>query len=100
MYVQILHYIEKYPYLLGFQKGYNTEQCLNVTLKTWKKVLYKKRYVGAVLIDLSKAFGCLNHKLLIAKLAAYGFDREALTFTYNYLSNRKQRTKIKSHFSS
>ena len=101
MYVQILHYIEKYfsPYLFGFRKGCSTEQCLNVMLETWKKALDKKT-VGAVLTDLSKAFDCLKHKLLIAKLAAYGFDREDLTFTYNYLSNRKLRTKIKSHFSS
>ena len=98
----VLHYIEKYlsPYLFGFRKGYSTEQCLNVMLDTWKKDLDKKRFVGAVLTDLSKPFDCLNHKLLVAKLAAYGFDREAFTFTYHYLSNQKQRTKIKPHFSS
>ena len=44
IYVQILHYIEKYlsPYLFGFRKGYSTEQCLNVMLETWKKAFDKK----------------------------------------------------------
>ena len=56
--------------------------------------------LGAVLTDLSKAFDCLNHELLMAKLEAYGFENEALNFIYNYLCQRKQRTKIKSSYSS
>ena len=50
-------------------------------------------------IDLSKSFDCLNHELLIANLDAYGFENNALNLIYNYLSQRKQRTKIKSSFS-
>ena len=42
-------------------------------------------------MDLSKAFDCLNHELLIAKLEAYGFSRAALKLVHNHLSNRKQR---------
>ena len=49
---------------------------------------------------MSKAFDCLNHELLIAKLEAYGFSLEALNFIYNYLSQRTQRTKVKSSYSS
>ena len=102
MYNQILTYVEKYlsPYLFGFRKGHSTEQCLNIMLERWKKALDQKRHVGAVLTDLSKAFDCINHELIIAKLEAYGFKREALTFVYSYLSNRKQRTKVKSSYST
>ena len=46
-------------------------------------------------MDLSKAFDFLNHKLLIAKRYAYGFNRDSLKLINNYLSNRWQRTKTK-----
>ena len=55
---------------------------------------------GALLTDLSKAFDCLPHDIIIAKLNAYGFDMKALNFIYDYLSNRKQRTKIDNAYSS
>ena len=45
-------------------------------------------------MDLSKAFDCLSHDLLIAKLNACGFSIAALRQVQNYLSNRKQRTNI------
>ena len=65
-----------------------------------EKALDNKKHVGAVLTDLSKAFDCLNHDLLIAKFEAYGFNKEALIFIQDYLSNRSQRTKVNSEYSS
>ena len=40
--------------------------------------------------DFSKAFGCLSHELLIAKVDAFGFDKKSLKLVHHYLSNRKQ----------
>ena len=55
---------------------------------------------GVLLTDLSKAFDCLSHELLIAKLEAYGFDKKSLALIYDYLLNRKQKVKINNSFSS
>ena len=55
---------------------------------------------GALFTDLSKAFDCLSHELLIAKLDARGFGKNALKLVNSYLSNRKQRVKINSKYSS
>ena len=50
--------------------------------------------------DLSKVFDTLNHKLLIAKLGAYGFDTKTLYYIKSYLDNKKQRVRVNSNFSS
>ena len=60
----------------------------------------KKKVVGAVLTDLSKAFDCLPHDLLIAKLHAYGFEKHALNFIHSYLTERTQRTHVDGEFST
>ena len=51
-------------------------------------------------MDLSKAYDCLPHDLLIAKLEAYGFDFNSLCLMYSYLDCRHQRVKIGSHRST
>ena len=68
-------------------------------LEKWKKALDKRHIAGALLTDLSKAFDCMNHELLIAKLDAYGFHKSALKLILSYLSDRKQRTKVNNSFS-
>ena len=54
---------------------------------------------GDLLTDLSKAFDCLSHELLAAKLSAYGVDISAIRLIYDYLTNRKQKLKIENHYS-
>ena len=89
---EISLYFDKYlsPYLFGYRKGHSTEQCLVLMFELWRKSLDNKKSAGGVLTDLSKAFDCLNHNLLIAKLEAYGFNNSALGYIYNYLKQRKQ----------
>ena len=81
-------------YQCGFRKGFNAQYCLMVMIEKWKKALDQGGSCGALLTDLSKAFDCLLHDLLIAKLHAYGFSRKSLKLIYDYLSERLQRTKI------
>ena len=99
---QIASHIEKHltRFLCGFRKGFNTQHALISLIEKWKLTLDKHGYAGAILMDLSKAFDTLNHDLLLAKLHAYGFDKNALSLIKSYLTNRWQRTKINTSFSS
>ena len=80
MHDQICAHVDKFlsPYLFGYRKKHSTEQCLTIMIEVWKKALNYKNSAGAVLTDLSKEFDCLNHDLLIAKLQAYGFEKNAI----------------------
>ena len=69
-------------------------------LEKWKLSVDKGKTFGVLLTDLSKAFDCLSHELIIAKLNAYGFSLSALKLMQSYLSERKQRTKINQAYSS
>ena len=69
-------------------------------LEKWNLSKDKGDSFGALLTELSKAFDCLSHELLIAKLATYGFSRSTLKLMYTYLFDRKQRTKISIFYSS
>ena len=60
----------------------------------------KSDLVGAVFVDLSKAFDSINHTLLIKKLEAFGIRDGELRWFKNYLSGRKQRVTVKGAVSS
>ena len=66
----------------------------------WRKILDEGGETGAVLKDLSKAFDCIDHNSLTVKLNACGFGKRSLEFINSSLTNRKQRNKVDSAFSS
>ena len=74
-------------YLCGFRKGMSAQNCLLFMVEKWRKSLDKTGKCGVLLTDLSKAFDCLVHDLLIAKLRAYGFDYLALKLILSYLTD-------------
>ena len=84
----------------GFRKGFSAQDCLLVMIEKWKRVLGNGGICGALLTDLSKAFDCIPHDLLLAKLHAYRLDSKSLKLLSNYLSNRKQRVRIGNVYSS
>ena len=83
-------------FVTGFRKSHGTQNSLVVMLEQWKRALDK----DYLFMDLSKAFDTINHDLLIAKLKAYGFSKEALKLMKSYLKNRKQTVQINNKFSS
>ena len=97
MYKYFNHILSKWQ--CGFRKSFSTQHCLLVMIEKWRKCLDKGSISGAILTDLSKAFDCILHDLLIAKLAASGFDYQSLRIIESFLSNRHQRTKFNNAFS-
>ena len=73
---QIIIYMDKFlsKYQCGFRKGYNAQLCLLAMIEKWKKAVDNGNVFGALLTDLSKAFHCLPHDLIIAKLNSYGLN--------------------------
>ena len=82
-------------FLSAYRKNVSCQNVLLRLTEQWRKCLDNNKLVGAVLMDISKAFDCLPHDLLIAKLEAYGFDRNTLKLFHSYLKDRKQVVKVK-----
>ena len=85
--------------LCGFRKAHSTQQSLFKLLQRWQKELDNSGLVRTVLMNLSKAYGCLPHDLIIAKFQAYGLSKSSLSLLLDYLTSRKQRVKIGSSYS-
>ena len=83
MYNQLKDYFDKLlsKYQCGFRKGFSTQHCLLAMIE--KKVLtVTGEASNALLTDLTKAFDCLPHDLLIAKLHAYGIKKGSLNLLF------------------
>ena len=81
--------------LCAYRKNYSCQSVLVKIVDGWKVLLDNNHIIEVIFMDLSKAFHCLPHGLLIAKLRAYGLSEHACDMIASYLSNRYQRVKIK-----
>ena len=82
------------PFLAAFRKGFGCQSTLLRLLEDWRKALDNHESAAAILMDLSKAFDCLPHGLLIAKLRAYGLSKGAMGLLESYLSDRSQQIRL------
>ena len=76
----------------GFRKG---SLCtILIMIEKWKRALDENIKVGAIFVDVLKAFDALKHRLLLAKHKGYGLQPTVLKEMENYLTGRFQRTKV------
>ena len=73
--------------LCGFRKVHSTQHALFKLFQSWQKELDNGGFVGIILMDLSKAYDCIPHALLIAKLKCYGIGNGSLRLLLDYLTN-------------
>ena len=101
MYDQLKDHFDKLlsKYQCGFRKGFSTQHCLLAMIEKPRKSLDSQERASADLFtDLSKAFVCLPHDLLITKLHAYGIKNRSLNLILFYLKNRKQRVRLNNTY--
>ena len=87
-------------YQRGFRRDYNTQHWLITLIERWKKSVDNGGAFGTLLTDLSKAFNCLPHELMIARQDSYSFNKYSSRLIHSYLSNRKQGVKVNDRYSS
>ena len=84
----------------GFRKHHSCETTMQNILHDWKLLLDDYYAIGAVFLDLRRAFETLNRQKLIQKLRAYGIVNKALDWLVDYLDNRRQVTRINDELST
>jgi hypothetical protein len=80
----------------GFRNGNYTDNAAFKLTNTVLKSVNQKMPVGGIFHDLAKAFDCANHEILLMKLHYCGIQGTEANWFISYLTNRKQKTEIKS----
>ena len=100
---QVTSYLQEHsllsPWQSGFRPGHSTTTTLLHITSEWYSALDQGHIVGAVFLDIAKAFDTVNHRLLLSRLADLGFDRAACQWFSSYLRHRHQCTAIDSNYS-
>ena len=81
-------------YQSGFRPSHSTQDVLLYVVDCWRKAIDDSKFVVAGFLDLAKAFDCVNHNILLDKLARYGVVHSSQTWFKSYLSNRMQSVKF------
>jgi hypothetical protein len=84
------------PEQFGFRQGKSTDNADFMLTNIVLKSINQKMHVGGILCDIAKVFDCANHEILLAKLHYCGIQGTVANWFRSYLTNRKQKTEIKS----
>ena len=94
VYDNLISFIQKntilYRKQFGFRNGHSTSHALIDSINKLAKAFEDKLTVVGIFLDLSKAFDCIDHSILLQKLRFYGIMGRALQWFESYLKNRKQ----------
>ena len=96
-------YLNKYDLLYerqsGFRANHSCETALTAIVDDWLTAIDNGEIVGTVLLDLSKAFDLVNHRLLLEKLQQYQFSAASLQWFQSYFNERSQQVSISGKLS-
>jgi hypothetical protein len=82
----------------GFRKNSSTYKAAYKLITDVLAALNNKQIVGGMFFDLEKAFDCVNHDILLAKMEYYGIRGVMYTQIKSYLEGRYQRVKFNNKF--
>ena len=84
----------------GFLPGKSTEIQLLHCITDWLEQLSKGKSIDVLYLDVAKAFDCVNHKLLLCKLARKGVGGAVLRWLTSYLNGRTMRVRVNDQLSA
>ena len=101
---QVKEYVNRHKLLCerqsGFRNNHSCESALTIIIDDCITAIDKNELVGTVLLDLSKAFDLMDHKILLSKLRWYQFGEGSLTMFESYLTQRQQQVSVAGKLSS
>ena len=78
----------------GFRQRRSCESQLITTLRDFSNCLNNHKQIDAILLDFSKAFDKVDHRILLSKLHQAGIRNSLLTWMESFLLNRTQTVAV------
>ena len=104
IHIHMMKYIEEktlfHPFQSGFRSNHSCQTALAHLCDSWYQAINRRNMVGAVFLDLRKAFDLVNHKLLLQKLRFYFQNENTVSFFSSYLLQRCQEVSFNGTSSS
>ena len=104
VYDQLYHYLNDNKLLSSCQSGFrslhSTITALLEATNSWSVYIDNGFLNGVVFMDLKKAFGTIDHEIILRKMSYFGADQETITWFQSYLSNRTQRCNVNGRLST
>ena len=83
-----------HDFMFTYRKFHGCASAIQTVTEHWREELDKRKIIAAVAIDLSNAFDCLLHELILEKLKFYGLDNNSVSLIRSYLPSSYQRVKL------